>query len=137
VIRAYLHELEALLASRPWAAAIEVVRCDITELDDLAILLYRFRMRLTDNGLLEMMERIVAEGNMPLRYTCYRFHWQDSGGHLVRRWDNAPHYPSLPNFPHHVHCGSETQVVAAEALTGIDLLREMDHALRGKRDALK
>ncbi len=23
----------------------------------------------------------------------------------IRRWDNTPHYPDLPSFPHHVHDG--------------------------------
>jgi hypothetical protein len=33
----------------------------------------------------------------------YSFHWQDSSGKLITRWDNAPHFPKLPNFPHHKH----------------------------------
>jgi len=33
----------------------------------------------------------------------YSFHWQDAQGKLKQRWDNAPHHPELPNFPHHVH----------------------------------
>lgn len=37
--------------------------------------------------------------------TKYSFHWQSSDGRLIARWDNAPHYPHLPGFPHHVHSG--------------------------------
>ncbi|MEA1899197.1 MAG: DUF6516 family protein, partial [Thermodesulfobacteriota bacterium] len=33
----------------------------------------------------------------------YSFHWQNAQGRLRQRWDNAPHYPDLPNAPHHVH----------------------------------
>ena len=33
----------------------------------------------------------------------YRYHFQSPGNELVARWDNAPHYPSVPTFPHHYH----------------------------------
>lgn len=34
----------------------------------------------------------------------------------ILRWDNAPHFPALPNFPHHFH--AEASGVEASALTG-------------------
>lgn len=34
----------------------------------------------------------------------------------VIRWDNAPHFPTLPSFPHHLH--AETGEVKASSLTG-------------------
>lgn len=33
----------------------------------------------------------------------YRYHLQTSDGTLVSRWDNAPHHPDVPSFPHHRH----------------------------------
>ncbi len=33
----------------------------------------------------------------------YSYHWQNDCGELIARWDNAPHFPKLPNFPHHKH----------------------------------
>lgn len=33
----------------------------------------------------------------------YAFHWQKDSGEPITRWDNAPHFPKLPNFPHHKH----------------------------------
>lgn len=126
MIRNYLRELESVLASRPWVAEIEVVRCDVTDLDALSVLLYRFHVHLRDGGLLEMMERVVAERAAPLSHTTYRFHRQDGDGRLVRRWDNAPHHPLLPGFPHHLHLGSEQNAVPAEPIAGVALLREMD-----------
>jgi len=33
----------------------------------------------------------------------YRFHLQDASHKLVRRWDDAPHHPQLPTYPHHCH----------------------------------
>lgn len=33
----------------------------------------------------------------------YRYHFMDSSGNLIFRYDNAPHYPDLDTFPHHKH----------------------------------
>ena len=33
----------------------------------------------------------------------YAFHWRKNSGELIVRWDNAPHFPKLSNFPHHKH----------------------------------
>jgi hypothetical protein len=30
---------------------------------------------------------------------------------LIRRWDNAPHYPHLSNAPHHIHDGQQDNVL--------------------------
>ena len=35
----------------------------------------------------------------------YRYHLQNAEGTLVSRWDNAPHHPEVPSFPHHIHDG--------------------------------
>ena len=35
--------------------------------------------------------------------TTYSYHWTDAHGDFICRWDNAPHYPNLPGFPHHLH----------------------------------
>lgn len=48
----------------------------------------------------------------------YRHHWMDSTRqHLIRRWDNAPHYPALSGFPHHVHVESESRVEPGSVLS--------------------
>ncbi|MCF7669158.1 MAG: DUF6516 family protein [Verrucomicrobia bacterium] len=33
----------------------------------------------------------------------YAYHWKDSRGNLICRWDNAPHWRSLSTYPHHKH----------------------------------
>ncbi len=37
----------------------------------------------------------------------YSYHWQNSKGELIIRWDNAPHYPEHKTFPHHKHIKNE------------------------------
>lgn len=42
------------------------------------------------------------------------------------RWDNAPHFPALPTFPHHLH--DETGTVGSSPLNG-DLLQDLPYIL--------
>jgi hypothetical protein len=71
-----------------------------------------------------MSERLVEMRGM-VTTTKYRHHWQDRDGHLRKRWDNAPHYPSIETFPHHLHDGAEEQVVRHAAITGLAVLQQI------------
>ena len=55
---------------------------------------------LRDGSILYVSEAI-GEG-----WREYSYHWQRKDK-SIRRWDNAPHYKELPNFPHHVHKGKD------------------------------
>lgn len=36
----------------------------------------------------------------------YAYHWQDTDGNLLVRWDNAPDW-DVETFPHHKHMGDQ------------------------------
>ncbi|MHB8574837.1 MAG: toxin-antitoxin system TumE family protein [Dehalococcoidia bacterium] len=38
-----------------------------------------------------------------IEWTHYRVHYRDVRDQTRFRYDNAPHHPDLPNFPHHLH----------------------------------
>lgn len=60
----------------------------------------RLRIRFSDGSLLEISEAVeFHEGK--LRWLSY--HYQNTSGHLIFRYDNTPHHPKLPNFPKHKH----------------------------------
>lgn len=60
----------------------------------------------------------------------YRYHLQDAHQRRIARWDNAPHYPGLPGFPHHVH-RQDNHVEAAEPMTLHCLLeKKLDTVLK-------
>lgn len=42
-------------------------------------------------------------------YRRYSFHWAKADRTLIIRWDNAPHYPSLENAPHHKHLSKQVE----------------------------
>jgi hypothetical protein len=135
MIRDYLTQLNASLASYQWVRSVQVLRCDILETEQLQILTYRFRVFLMDNSLLELMERVVSSKHQPgLETTTYRFHWQDRNGALIRRWDCAPHFPLLPAFPHHIHLRQEYEVLQGRLINALEALVEIDGEMSNGKD---
>jgi hypothetical protein len=68
----------------------------------------RVRATLTNGGFLDSAE-FVKQTDV-LEIASYRHQWLDEDKNLVRRWDNALHYPDLENFPHHIHKGGTGKV---------------------------
>lgn len=52
----------------------------------------------SDNSSLYIRDYLFLDGSRK-----YAFHWQDQHQNVIRRWDNAEHYPHLATFPFHVH----------------------------------
>ena len=64
-----------------------------------------------DGSVLHLREFVAVEQQIE-RYT-YAYHYQRSDGSLIFRYDRTPHFPYLPNFPHHKHVHVETNVISA------------------------
>lgn len=84
----------------------------------------RIRSRLRNGDLLEVFEFVVLHAGQ-IKLHTYRFHWQSRQGALIKRWDNAPHYPKVNGFPHHVHILSGQRELAApsQALNANEVLK--------------
>lgn len=81
----------------------------------------RIRLRFDNGALLEINEALVVV-NGALTTLGYRYHLQRANNELVFRYDNTPHFPDLPSFPHHKHlCDA---VVAAGKPDLLDVLQE-------------
>ena len=63
-----------------------------------------------DGSLLHLREFVNIQHGIE-RY-MYAYHYQRPDGAFVFRYDNTPHFPDLPTFPHHKHDGSESKVVS-------------------------
>ena len=87
-----LSQLEALL--RASAAVLSFVLVDNDPIDETNFL-FKLRCELRSGRTLQIRLHAVA-GQM-------RYSYQEFGDGPLRRWDNAPHFPDLPNFPHHHH----------------------------------
>jgi len=80
------------------------------------------RLTLANDDFLEVSEYfvVVSEKCSTIEY---RYQWMDgSRQRLIKRWDNAEHFPKLPNFPHHIHVGSETEVIPGICLSIMALI---------------
>ena len=83
---------------------------------------FRARMRLVNDDFLEVSEYIVVKCDR-CSTKEYRYQWMDPvQQRLIKRWDNANHFPELENFPHHIHVGKETEVIPGMPLSIIELL---------------
>ena len=47
---------------------------------------------------------VVEDRLVPLDY---RYHCQDTHNQVIFRYDSTPHFPGLPNFPHHKHLSDD------------------------------
>jgi hypothetical protein len=121
MIEAYLREVDALLSTSPLVRDVQIMRRSIRDTEFEKVLHYRYRVLLANGDFVEMTERVL-EAQGALAVTKYRHHWQDHHGRLMKRWDNAPHYPAIDTFPHNLHDGSEDHVVRHAAITGLEAL---------------
>lgn len=44
---------------------------------------------------------------------------------MVRRWDNAPHWPEMKTFPHHLHLDDENEALECREVFIDDVLEAM------------
>jgi len=119
----YLIVIKTTIVANPIIASHQITRQRSSNYDAYIRVIASF----IDDSRLEIMEyaRITVEDDMEL--TRYSYHWMDSDNNLLIRWDNAEHYPDLPNFPHHLHDGDEKNVVPGEPMTlsrVLDLIAE-------------
>ncbi len=98
VIEHYFDEIESQLLQSSIIISYQIVRREIGPIDGKL----RLKATLKDGGFMELFE-YVTESNGVIQTAKYSFHWQNEVGKLKKRWDNAPHFPNLPNPPHHVH----------------------------------
>lgn len=101
-----LHETLALFSDI--IQSYEVVQYDVAGASS------RLKISIVLNDSSELHVRdIVIDGQL----RKYAFHWQDSVGHLLLRWDNAAHWPQINTYPHHKHVGETGEVAASDAVT--------------------
>ena len=115
---ANLESLLARMGAAPELSDIRVVENDIVDNET-----YAFKVRATIiPNILQI--RFLADKNLE------RYSFQLYSDRPLLRWDNVPHDPGLPNFPHHFHDQNEN--VSASTLTG-NLLNDFDIVMTGIR----
>ena len=81
----------------------------------------RIRVRFVNGDMLELNEAVVCRGKS-ISHLGYRYHLQDRENKLVFRYDNTPHYPDVPTFPHHKHLPGKVIGVTQPSI--LDVIKE-------------
>jgi len=95
----YLHSIRERLVNDSLVSSFHILRQRSTDLDAHIL----GTLELFDGSKLEFSEYVQVAPGSVIDVTTYSYHWTDALGNLICRWDNAPHCPNLPGFPHHRH----------------------------------
>ncbi len=120
----YLDDLKLKLVTSPVVVQYTVLKERATATDGYL----RVQVTLLNGDFVELTEYFVRSGE-EIVTVDYRYQWMDATRRqLRRRWDNTPHHPETPNFPHHLHLEDEAQVIAGESLNisqVLDILEDL------------
>jgi len=97
-INDYFDSIEAFSIESPIIRSYLIIRREVSSSDGKI----RIRMQLINDSIIEIFE-YVNENEKRITSLKYSYHWQNSENNLIKRWDNAPHFPNIESFPHHVH----------------------------------
>ena len=128
MIERYMNDLDVLISASPSIVDINIIRRDIRDTGLEKTALFRYRIQLIDDSLIEITERILEERG-GLKTTKYRYHWQTGSGKLIKRWDNAPHHPEIDTVPDHLHDGSEENVKSFRKMNALEILTDIINGL--------
>jgi len=122
---AYIEAVKELLVTDPIVREFDIRR-ERTTLTDAHL---RALASLVDSSWLEFSEYVQWRPDDSIEVVTYSYHWADAAGRLIRRWDNTPHYPQLPGFPHHRHEGASGEVCEGERVSIFDVLEVISEEL--------
>lgn len=123
----YLVRLETVLRNR------QDIEVELLQIDVITIgIKFRSEVRFYDDSRLSIVEQLEPIGERDFKRVNYKFHYRDTDGNLIFRYDNSPHHAHLSTFPAHKHVGST--VVEAEAPDLNDILAEIDAVLYSKAE---
>lgn len=124
IIEQHFDTVEIRLLQSPVVITYQITRREVASADGKL----RIKLELNDGGAVELFE-YVSEAEGDLHLLKYSFHWQDAQGNLRKRWDNAPHYPNLPNAPHHVHLSDNTVQGVTKIPDILSILEQIEKSL--------
>ncbi len=118
----YLDAIKERLVTDPIVAGFEIVRERATPLDGHL----RARLVLVDGSQLEFSEYMQrSHTRREVEVITYSYHWADANNVLLKRWDNAPHFPDLTGFPHHIHNGISGRVSPGQPMSIFAILNKI------------
>jgi Family of unknown function (DUF6516) len=120
-IEAYLAAIKERFVSDPIVVQFHVIRERSTWVDGHI----RARLELSDSSQLEFSEYMQCSSEGEIAVITYSYHWANADNELIKRWDNAPHFPDLPGFPDHIHDGATGEVTSGQPMSIFAVLDEI------------
>jgi Family of unknown function (DUF6516) len=120
-IEAYLNAMKERFVTDPIITSFQVIRERSTWVDGHL----RARLELANGSQLEFSEYMQRSPTGEIVVITYSYHWADGNNHLIKRWDNTPHFPDLPGFPNHVHDGATGRVTTGQPMSIFAVLDEI------------
>ncbi|HAI68839.1 MAG TPA: hypothetical protein DCM38_05295 [Gammaproteobacteria bacterium] len=122
MLKNYLYRLYGAIVSR---GNIEVERLVFDDQKQRASI--EGRLRFYEKSLLAFDEVVLLRDNQIVKLR-YAYHYQKADGELIFRYDNAPHFPKIPTYPHHKHTDRK-KVEAAQPPDINEVLNEIEQIL--------
>jgi len=119
---AYFDSIEERLLSDERIADVDFVKRWQTDVNGY----FRAHVVFKPGDQLEFSEYVQRTPEDQISVVTYTFQWMTADNHLICRWDNTPHFPSLPGFPHHRHDGAEDSVLPDEPRSIFPILAEIE-----------
>lgn len=117
----YLSAVKERLLTDEIILHFEVLRERATQIDGFI----RARTFFIDSTGLEFSEYFHWLPDSNIKIITYSYHWSDPTGKLIFRWDNTPHFPGLPDFPHHIHIGESELAIPGKSMSIFTVLDEI------------
>ena len=120
-IEAYLAAIKERFVSESNVTRFHVIRERSTLVDGHI----RARIELADGSQLEFSEYMQRSPADEIAVITYSYHWANMDNELIQRRDNAPHFPDLPGFPHHIHDSATGEVTTGQPMNIFTVLDEI------------
>ena len=124
-VEAYLADIKERFVSDPIVVQFHVIRERSTLVDGHI----RARLELSDSSQLEFSEYMQRSSVGEIAVITYSYHWANADNELIKRWDNAPHFPDLLGFPDHIHDGATGEVTRGQPMSIFTVLDEIAGSL--------
>ncbi|MBF0450661.1 MAG: hypothetical protein HQK75_08170 [Candidatus Magnetomorum sp.] len=119
IISEYLTNIKEYLLTHHVIHSFQIIR-ERSTLSDGHL---RAKITFTNGDILEFSKYFHLTFTEKINIVTYSYHWTDKEHNLIVRWDNAPHFPELTNFPHHVHEGIENKVSSSTSLDIFNVIK--------------
>jgi hypothetical protein len=126
VIQRFVENIEKTIASSSIVLASNIQKHFDPTLETIYL---KGHLLILDSSILEIAV-FATESQKTLSIEKYRLHYTDSAGHMIFRYDNAPHHPEIDSYPHHKH--TPDKIVRSTMPSLKDILNEISAIIIGK-----